>query len=305
MGGGAARQKQPNVPFPQYGPQGNPYAPYNISRPISPTMGGGPPLNAREQQQLNNAFRTIQNYQNRMALSPSNPNLAGPPIMNPRPVPFNNPNAYSPPSPLLQRFGGPSPQFPYSPRSPMASRAFRDTDYAAVANISGLNPADVALLHREYLNLTRGGYNKLDRVVFRQLLRDAMIEANNENIDRAIENIFVSIDRNHDGFIDFPEFVGAFRDVLRGPSAEYQQQANADLFNELRPTPQTVTTYIPQAHSSAQMISIPASNIQAQQQPMIYNGAAPLLISLDANQSPYVVNPQGQPTTLQCVPLPI
>lgn len=303
MGGGAGRQKPPNVPFPQIGQQGNAYPPFTIARPNSPSMmgmGAGPPLNPREQQRLNEAFQTIQSYQNRTGMMQGNPNYTSPPIMNAPPPPYNNPNAYPPPSPLLRRLSGPSPLYPYPPSNPVGSRAFRDTDYAAVANISGLNPTDVALLHREYMNLTRGGYNKLDRVVFRQLLREAMIEANNENVDRAIENIFVSIDRNHDGFIDFPEFIGAFRDILKSSSSEYAQQINADLFNELRPIP-----YLPQVQQPAQVISIPAQAIQQQQQPLVYNNAAPLVISLDANQSPYVVNPQGQPTTLQCVPLPM
>ena len=156
---------------------------------------------------------------------------------------------------------------------------FRETDYAAVANISGLNPSDVALLHREYVNLTRGGTNKIDRVVFRQLLRESMIEANNENIDRAIENIFVHIDRNRDGFIDFPEFIGAFRDLIRG--------------NSLDPLNSLAQTFLPAAPPPAQT-------------PMVYNGPNPLVVSLDQNSSPYVINsPIQTSSALQCVPLPM
>jgi hypothetical protein len=299
MGIGGSRRPTANTPIPQYSP------PYNISRPGSPlmsNMGGTPPLNSRQQQKLNDAYQTIQNYQNQMSMM----QRGGPPIMNPQQMPYNsmNPNTYPPPSPLLQRLSGQSP-YSYQQQVPITPGGYRDTDYAAVANIAGLNPTDVALLHREYMNLTRGGYNKLDRVVFRQLLREAMIEANNENIDRAIENIFVSIDRNHDGFIDFPEFIGAFRDILKGPLSDPQnylsQQAIPTLINEqIRSNSQPVT-YLQQ--SLPQVISIPSSNVQ--QSPLVYNGATPLVISLDANQSPYVVNSQGQSGGLQCVPLPI
>lgn len=283
MGAGASRRQTPKTPIPQY------QSPYNITRQGS--IGGPPPLNPKEQQKLVEAYQTIQNYQNQMAMM----QRSGPPMMNRPPSPYPPMNTYPPPSPILQRITN-QPPISYPP--PIVPAGFRDTDYAAVANIAGLNPADVALLHREYMNLTRGGNNKLDRVVFRQLLREAMIEANNENIDRAIENIFVSIDRNHDGFIDFPEFIGAFRDILKGnatdPNSYLTQHAIPDLINEqMRSYPQPIS-YMQQS-LPPQMISIPSSTIQ--QSPAVYNGASPLVISLD--------NSQGQSGALQCVPLPI
>jgi hypothetical protein len=298
MGIGQQSRPQPTVPIPQYPQQGPVYPqppPYNISRPVNPVMPVGDDmamLNRKQIKQLEEANRTIQNLQNQMAAMQRS-GMGTPPFYGDSPL-MNAQNSYPPPSPLLQRFSGYS-QYPYQQQMPFGGGgAYRDTDFLAVANIAGLNPADVALLHREYMSLTRGGMNKIDRVVFRQLLREAMIEANNENIDRAIENIFVGIDRNRDGFIDFPEFIGAFRDLLKG-----YQNALPDLINDqIRGN-----SFNPQLLSSGQITSIPSPITQ--QSPIVYNGPSPLIIPLDLNQSPYGTNFQGQPSSLQCIPLPI
>ena len=164
MGIGASRNKTPNTPIPQYNQPGTALPPYNISRPASPAT------NQRQQRQLNEAYQTIQRIQNQMAMQ-----SGGAPIMSaPPPIPsLMGPNSYPPPSPLLQRITG-RPSYGYQQQQqqqvPVGNGVFRDTDYAAVANIAGLNPADVAILHREYVNVTRGGTNRLDRVVFSSII---------------------------------------------------------------------------------------------------------------------------------------
>lgn len=303
MGGFGSRSRQSQVPFPPLYPRGNTAQPYTgiPSSPSSlppsiygPPMGpGASPLSRRQQKQLEEANRTIQNLQNQMMAMQQR--TAGPPIINPyssslpplsSSPPPPPPGSYRPPSPLLQQLASQPPP-PYG--APPSAAGFRDTDYAAIANISGLNPNDVALLHREYVNLTRGGLNKIDRVVFRQLLRESMIEANNENIDRAIENIFVHIDRNRDGFIDFPEFIGAFRDLLRANAPDPLSYLNQP------------ASYADPITSLAQSLSSPTVG----QPPVVYNGPNPLVLSLDSNPSSYVINPQVQTSALQCVPLPM
>lgn len=266
------------------------------------------PLSAKQQRDLEQATRIIQNLQNQVAPmqrgsaggAPLYPPYDGPPIINQQP-------SYRPPSPLLQQLTG---QGSYN------SGGYRDSDFVAVANIAGLNPVDVALLHREYAGLTRGGTNKIDRVVFRQLLRDVMIEANHESVDRAIENMFIAIDRNRDGFIDFPEFVGAFRDVLKGNTPgmqNYLPQSSAftDTLNEqlranvIGPNISSgLMNYIGPSSPAGQSLSFVPNSLQ--QAPLVYGGAGagPLVISLDSNQSPYIVNNQGQPLAMQCVALP-
>lgn len=305
MGGGSSRQ---TMAIPQYPMSYNPAGSYNPApiTPYSTYPRNVVTLSKREMKQLNDAYQTIQNFQSRVppTMRPAGgsrpptppPTYPGPPIMN----------VSQPPSPRTQRAYGQYPA-PYPP--PPAPVGYRDSDYAAVANISGLNPADVALLHREYMNLTRGGRTKIDRVVFRQILRGVLIEANNENIDRALENIFISIDRNRDGFIDFSEFVGAFRDVLKtespDPSVYNPPLSLSDLLNQqARPNtaaPTLICQPLP-VQSSPQVITIPSTDFQ---QPLVCSNSTPMVLSLDSNQSSCIPMNQYQQSSFQCMPLPM
>jgi len=187
----------------------------------------------------------------------------------------------------------------------------RNIDYLAYANLSGLKPADVAILHREFTNLSRG--DKLDRVVFRQLLREAVADINNEQIDRTIEDMFVRIDRNHDGWIDFPEFVGAFKEILKGnphdPDSLLGQSIHliGDGSSRRRSYPQLNPYQGAGMLSSGQQFNLP----------LTYGGtSAPISISgigqssPDLGQGQYIIAAPGQytitqPTALQCIPLPM
>ncbi|UJR37967.1 hypothetical protein I4U23_030651 [Adineta vaga] len=360
MGGGSSRRRKPNTPIPSYAPGlgGSP----GISRPGNSVVTGvGNPtgINPNQQRDLMQAQQTIANLTNQLNAYQRNAsggmpiqqmpygNYSGPsgtpPMMpygtppqmgygTPPMMPYGSPS-YAPPSPTLQHFAGQNP-YPYPYPSPPMPRAngYRDTDFAAIANISGLNPGDVALLHREYMNLTRGGINKIDRVIFRQILRDVLLEANNEHVDRAIENMFVTIDRNRDGFIDFPEFIGAFKDVLKGNVSDapnyFQDDVYPDILgSQLRAAgvgsgvaSQSVAR-IQQAAPAQQFVTtgglniVPLASTAIQQTPLICSPAqisdasAPVL-TLDPNQSSYVIATPGQylitqPTALQCVPLPM
>jgi len=360
MGGASSRRRTRNTPIPSYAPSATP----GITRPGAslPTgTGATAPINRDQQRELMQLNQTVANLNNQIqALQRSGgigipqtpyggyPMPGGVPSQMPYggyPLPGGTPPAMpygTPPSPLLQRFGSP---YPYQQQLMMGggggggAATYRDTDFGAIANIAGLNPADVALLHQEYLNLTRGGATKIDRVIFRQILRDVLLQANNEHIDRVIENMFVKIDRNHDGFIDFPEFVGAFKDVLKqtpsDPQSYFDEHVFPDVLSEqLRASGvgsgigsgigSQPVAYIQQPQPAAQLVSpaglniVPLASMGIQQAPIMY-GAAPSfpisdasapLITLDPNQSSYVIATPGQylitqPTALQCVPLPM
>jgi hypothetical protein len=325
-------------------------------------MGNAAPINRDQQRELMQLNQTVANLNNQLqALQrsgamgiPPAPYSGFPPQMpyggyplpggTPPQMPYGTPPMLgqfppgAPPSPLLQHLGG---QYPYSPQQQAMMgggggvATYRDTDFASIANIAGLNPADIAILHREFMNLTRGGTNKIDRVIFRQLLRDVLLQANNEQVDRVIEDMFITIDRNRDGFIDFPEFVGAFKDVLKekptDPQNYFSDHVYPDLLSEqLRASgvgsgiASQPLALMQQPQSAAQFVSpgglsiVPLAATGFQQLPMVYGGAAPLqysdatapLITLDPSQSTYVIATPGQylitqPTALQCVPLPL
>jgi hypothetical protein len=353
MGGSSSRNKQRNTPIPTYTPAMNASA--GITRPgaagigaspFNTGLGGTAPINRDQQMQLMQANQTIANLSNQLnamrggGLGGSQMPYGGYPVPGggASPMPygsspvFGQNSPYGPPNPLLQNLAGQSPYFPQQQQQqPMLGNAvYRDTDFASVANIAGLNPGDVALLHREFMNLTRGGATKIDRVVFRSLLRDVLMEVNSENVDRAIESIFVTVDRNRDGFIDFPEFVGAFKDVLKGTVSDssnlYGDQGYHDILgDQIRASgvssgiaSQPIGGYFQQHQPAPQFVSHGGLNIVPlastgliQQSPFAYGSAGnPPLLSLDQSQSSYVIATPGQylitqPTALQCVPLPM
>ena len=354
--GGAGSRRRPKTPIPTYSANtgGSP----GISRPgAGGVTATGSPINRDQQRDLMQANQTIANLNNQInALRGGGgqqmpyggfPGQGALPYGTP--PAFGQPSPYAPSNPLLQNLGNQA-GFPYLPQQQqqqlqqqqslpqLGTAVYRDTDFASIANIAGLNPADVAILHREFMNLTRGGAAKIDRVIFRQILRDAMMEVSNENVDRAIETLFVNIDRNRDGFIDFPEFIGGFKDVLKVTSNDPQS-----LYNDYR-TPDTLADQIRATGVGSGIISQPLALFQQQQQqqpapqfvspgglsvvplasigmqqpsfayggafPMQYSDASPPMLTLDPNQSSYFIATPGQylitqPTALQCVPLPL
>ena len=372
MGGANSRRRKPNTPIPPYTPASG--ATPGISRPgaaLNTGVGGGSPVNRDQQRELMQANQTIQNLNNQLNTM-RNGGAGGPPMpyggyppMGPNGMsnmpygaggyPYPGPNAappfgtpympgqypaYGSPSPQMNRAGLPPNAYP--PPSPPQLRqnmpgtaVYRDTDFAAIAKIAGLNPSEVALLHQEFQRFTRGGTNRIDRVVFRDILRDALLDINGENVDRAVENIFVSVDRNRDGFIDFPEFVGAFKDVLKPEDPDsYNYFADQNfpdtLADQLRASgvgsgvaPQRVAvnqslqpalqfapagglSLVPLASMGMQHVYGGGGGAAALQFP----NATPPLLTLDPNQSTYVIATPGQymitqPTALQCVPLPM
>ena len=343
MGISSSRRKKNNLAVPPYSPPGG--ASPGINRP---GVGTGLPAGGDLQRQLTVANQTIQNLNNQLnnmrggGMAGQNmpyggygyPGGSGAPLQYGIPPMFGQSNSYGPTGPPLQNLSGLGGNF-YQPAQGPATAVYRDTDFAALASIAGLSSSDIALLHREYLNLTRGGSTKMDRVIFRQLLRDVLFELNNENVDRAIESIFTSIDRNRDGFIDFPEFVGAFKDVLKGSISDsqfyHQDQDYSELLaGQIRATgvgsgvsPQGIQ-HVQQAQPVTQVVQsggfsmVPLSSMAIQQNPVMMNTAAtvplidanPPFLTLDPGQASYVIATPGQylitqPTALQCVPLPL
>lgn len=239
MGGSSSKKKAKNTPIPNYSAGLNrPVAPMNpafgspppspgAQRPGAPMpYGGYPPPGMGGPPMPYGGYPPPGMGGPPMPYGGYYPPYGGPPSPPPSPPPYGGypPGGYRPPSPGPGNFGR------YSPYAHIqgagGASGYRDTDFAAIAHIAGLDPASVAMLHREYMNLTRGGTVKMDRTVFRQLLRDILMERSNDYVDRAIESIFLTIDQNHDGYIDFPEFVGAFKDVLK------QGQVSPDIYGD-------------------------------------------------------------------------
>ena len=335
MGGNSSR-RQNKTPIPTYSPPGG--SP-GISRPGGAVGGvnAAGPLNPQGLAQLNQTVAALNNQVQALQRGgavggmpygpypmPGAMPYGAPPMVGQSPLgtpPFGNPYMY-PPSPM---FGGGS--------GPPA--VYRDTDFGAIANIAGLNAADIALLHREFLNLTRGGQTKIDRGIFRQILRDVLLQANNEQVDRVIEQMFVTIDRNHDGFIDFPEFVGAFKEVLKEKSLDssnyYPDDGAPDILSQqLRATGLAAgidlqpLSYVQQMQPATQFVTagglsiVPLATAAVPQVPLMYGAAAPFqfsdatapMLTLDQSQASYVIATPGQylitqPTAIQCVPLPL
>ena len=352
MGGNSSRRRKPTTPIPTYVPPAGTTP--GITRPgvaITPAVGTTNIVNRDQQrelmqlnQQVANLNAQIQAMQRGGAVGGTSmpyggyPQLGGMPYGTP-PMIGQYSGGSPPPSPLLQHFGG---QNPYSYQSPgmmgggAGNAVYRDTDFGAIANIAGLNPADVAILHREFMNLTRGGTSKIDRVIFRQLLRDVLLQANNEHVDRVIENMFVTIDRNHDGFIDFPEFIGAFKDVLKerpsDPQSYYDDHVYPDILTDQLRASGVGTGIMTQPISYGQQAQplqfvsngglniVPLASAGVQQVPVMFGGGGatsfqiadtnPPMLTLDPNESSYVIATPGQylitqPTAIQYVPLPM
>ncbi|CAF3238636.1 unnamed protein product [Rotaria socialis] len=341
--GGSSSRKAKNTPIPTYS--------VGLNRPVGQLntgIGNASPANRDPQRDLMQANQTIANLTNQIQAmqrgggSPVPFGGYSPPYGIQPPAPYGGysppyggypPQYGGPPSPLLQNFGRHSP---YQHQQQTGAGGYRDTDFASVASISGLNASDVALLHREFMNLTRGGTTKMDRSIFRSLLRDVLMERSNDYVDRAIENIFLTVDRNHDGHIDFAEFVGAFKDVLKGGNIDadgiYGDSLIPDMFTqEIRASgfgagalPRAIAgeqqsqAGVAQFFPSNGLSMVPLASTGIQQMPLNYGGAVPLqisnaqapLITLDQSQSSFVIATPGQylitqPTALQCVPLPM
>lgn len=338
MGGNSSRKKK-QTPIPTYSPPGG--SP-GISRPggIPVTgMNAAGPINSAQQQELMRLNQTVANLNNQVqALQRGGGGMPYSPYPIPGAMPYGAPPMLGQSPMGTPPLGGgfspysPSPMFGGGGSGPAA--VYRDTDFGSIANIAGLNPADIALLHREFLNLTRGGATKIDRVIFRQILRDILLQTNSEQVDRVIEEMFVTIDRNHDGFIDFPEFVGAFKEVLKDKPIDsqgyYPDSGYPDLLTQqLRASGVGAgidlqhMSYVQQAQPTQLMTTgglsiVPLAASAVQQVPLMYGAASPFhisdaaapLLTLDPSQSSYVIATPGQylitqPTALQCVPLPM
>ena len=211
MGGGSSRRKKTNTSIPTSTPAGN--ATLNRSRSAHSSTTGNrnaEPINPYQQTDPVEAYQTIANLQNQHNTMQhgASGSYGTPPYA---PSSFDGSNLYSYQQQPMVDSGG----------------RYGDTDFVPLADINGLTATGVAFLYQEFMIWTHGGTTKIDLTVFRKIFEGILMESN-EHAVGIIENMFNTFDRNHDGFLDFPEFVDAFKNVLTGQKDIFLDQLNTN-----------------------------------------------------------------------------